>query len=529
MGRSEDVGNIGGGIARLLSGALSNPRQADGSRAGIADAHTGSRIAPTISDRFRGALSATGAGQQIQAVNTNRALQNQFQAGANLRNVQAATGAAALQGAQQQDERQNRQIPFDIVAEQFGAGPAVTSFMRQYGKSFINDQTNTISERDRVTLTERFQKDKVAQQAYFQAKLKDVDNSNSTAKKNLESEFDKLHKALDGKITLSEIKKDPQAAIEQLAEESKQKSFRTSIGVATSNMQEALQKQQRVFQSMNAASGKKVENSGIGQSQQQDLSSQLTGATRNKALELANGGPVTPQIVAEANRLVQEDKVKLATAQKEATAGVAEDVRLNRPLPLNVVSRVRDRSTGQPVRGELTQAMINKGNFVELTPPQINSENEAKDLIGQINNILSLHKPEFSGPIEGKLGAAKAKLPFGSKFFKEGESDFRAAAKTLEANLRKFYSGTAVSVSELKRNIEAIPDLNLADESFISQLKNALSNTQNKLDLLSKGQLFPATGGNRAIQAQSVNIGTKKLSDMTDEELQKARQDAGGS
>lgn len=108
-------------------------------------------------------------------------------------------------------------------------------------------------------------------------------------------------------------------------------------------------------------------------------------------------------------------------------------------------------------------------------PTATERENLASDssALTQTDEISKMFKPEFVGPVTGRMGQARMTTGFG---LQPGEADFRGALAIYRNSVINRLSGSAVSVGEQARMVQQIPDLLDPPEAFKSKLKQTRRN-----------------------------------------------------
>lgn len=116
-------------------------------------------------------------------------------------------------------------------------------------------------------------------------------------------------------------------------------------------------------------------------------------------------------------------------------------------------------------------------NISPASPGERQDIAEARAQIDSISEIESLFRPEFVGPLQGRLGA----LAGATDLIKQEEAQFRAATTRLGVDLRRFYAGTAQSAAEMRSLFEAIPTINMSDTQFMAALQQSRKNVERLL------------------------------------------------
>lgn len=131
---------------------------------------------------------------------------------------------------------------------------------------------------------------------------------------------------------------------------------------------------------------------------------------------------------------------------------------------------------------------------------------EGRAQIDALDNMMSLYSPDFVGPVQGRIGKLSAATGLG---LSKEEASFRSAAKTQAAELKRFYFGTAQTVTELKNSLESIPDVNMPEEQFrasiIETKKNIERILKRKEEVLEQSGLRVPKSGNTKINIQNIS------------------------
>lgn len=191
-GRSEDIGRIGAGALKFLSGAFrAKPSEETIARqSGLATAGTSSKISPSIRDRISGAFGATRA---VQAFEGGRAGIEGRETLTRLQGAQAATADVALGRSLAEERRLSRLVDVDDFIIKFGVDPNSEEgkFIKELAGSKIDIGTNSIEERDVIDLMSLFQESPVQQRAFFERRLKTVGNELGKAREAFASMLEK--------------------------------------------------------------------------------------------------------------------------------------------------------------------------------------------------------------------------------------------------------------------------------------------------------------------------------------------------
>ena len=109
--------------------------------------------------------------------------------------------------------------------------------------------------------------------------------------------------------------------------------------------------------------------------------------------------------------------------------------------------------------------------------------------LAQTQNIRSLFRPQFVGPVSGRRGAAGMVT---GKGLMKGEAEFRGGLSIFRNAVINALSGAAVSESEAKRMRSQIPDENDPSGVFKAKLGQTENNLRRVAEL--RRQTFSETG-----------------------------------
>ena len=164
----------------------------------------------------------------------------------------------------------------------------------------------------------------------------------------------------------------------------------------------------------------------------------------------------------------------------ELAMGMATQKHGRPPTP----EEIADELVG--IRGRSTGARVGAGIDVRLDKPPIANEQTREEianqeaLLEQGERAAASFRTEFAGILGGRVrGRAMARLlgPTAE------EAKFRASSAAFRANLRRQLSGMAVTMPELRENVEAVPD---PERVTAAQFMAALD--ENLLDIRTKLQ-----------------------------------------
>jgi hypothetical protein len=123
---------------------------------------------------------------------------------------------------------------------------------------------------------------------------------------------------------------------------------------------------------------------------------------------------------------------------------------------------------------------------VEMVSPAERKElSHGRSSVLEVENVERLYSKEYVGMLDNLVAKMKGPLDL----LTPKEAEFRANVKKMNANLRKFYAGTAQSKQELLTLIESIPDTDMAESQFKASLKATKDNlTRLNEEIVSTGK-----------------------------------------
>lgn len=200
--------------------------------------------------------------------------------------------------------------------------------------------------------------------------------------------------------------------------------------------------------------------------------------------EFALRGVKTPKISekeAEA-RAGRETPKELKEGTKAKTAGELEAKQEAGVIEgKTLVERIQElRSTGKPEDKQRAEALLKTERELREAgavkfPPQLPAGSiekiaDMRNFVGILDDIEKSHKPAFTGPISGRLGAVAQTTGIGAT---KKETAFRTRVASLRNQVLHLRSGAAITPSEAERLLEELPTSTDPSTVFLSKLKTA--------------------------------------------------------
>lgn len=204
-------------------------------------------------------------------------------------------------------------------------------------------------------------------------------------------------------------------------------------------------------------------------------------------------------------------KVEDLTAEDEVQArkmwGQADD-RPPQPRAEPVVIIQTVDANGQPVTKVVPRSEAAGQTFAAAPPkPNATQQGQIAELqsgLDAIQNIRTMYKPEFVGPVAGRANRMRASVP--GMELPDGVADFYAAVAGLRNEIIKMMSGAAVSGSEEARMKAQLPSELDKPEVFQAKLRQT---EQNRANLLSRLQRKGPVQG--AAPAGGPRVGERRM------------------
>ncbi len=115
-----------------------------------------------------------------------------------------------------------------------------------------------------------------------------------------------------------------------------------------------------------------------------------------------------------------------------------------------------DPGSGQPAFTQRSNAV--SGGVIPLPPAAtLESADDSKKAVANINNLGKLYNPAFVGPVQGRVNTVKGLLPEGLVDLPPGYAEFQSASSALKSDVIKAITGAQMNQQEEQRILESIP------------------------------------------------------------------------